>query len=707
VRRGALGGLLRAVGIEPDAGLEPVVVVERLIEETNTALDRATSDRRLEEAEAAALRAVLLADPACRQDTAATRRQAAATHLGLRNGEGFRSHRELDLLERFAEVLTPSWTRSGPATDLHAGADAAYPLPPLTAAVHAGSLRARPQPSEADAAVAAWLAGDAGLLVVMGDPGAGTSTLLRTVAASARRAGKVVVAAEVPGTGDDEPTGPGADAAGRNAGGGRRARVDLYVVDDIDTPVGPSATPPDLRDLRPLLAGGSRVAIATHRVPSGPPDPLLAQLADPDGLAALGVAGGVHVVRLEPWTWDALRDAIGGLDVDAGLRRALLAGARTAARHDLAATPLAVAMLFDLARAGDDGARATTLVELVGAHVALAASRPQEEGLSSIAGELRTDILVDVAEDMFFGRGEGGAAGRSSTSAVRLGTRVLERVLDPSVVAHAKRDHDWIADFVATTHAIHAVPGHLTGAATAGATGVAGREPSDPPYRFRHPVFQQLHVARAVLRHVAVHEAPGVELAHVPPEATFDALLLPFLEGLAGAEADDEDLRTLVGRPRLGWVDRVLLVHLLEDRPGFGATLAALPRHYLDELEQFAAAPSHVGIHKLALYQLVVAGRADAARYLDLVRATEDRRATALARRLRTARPRPPADVLIDRLWDDDLRAAAPITLVRLGQLGSQRALGEVERYAKEHPERRADCDAAVAALEARLRGPR
>jgi hypothetical protein len=686
--------LLARLGIDRAVTPEPIVITEELVSRLDGVLDRAQAERKLDEDEAEALRAVLMVDPSSRRETASARRQTAATRVRLRNGEGFRSHREPALLDRLAYALgqeSPPPRPTAPTRVLRAGASRANPLPPLIATLHVGSLRSTGEEVEAEATGQAWLVSESNLVAFMGEFGTGKSTVLEAMEQSAAAHADDVTLENFDAL--DIASLLAADESARNG-------AHVLLIDNFDAPAALTSEsqlhPPDLRTLRPLLERGYRIAIATQRVAEGPPDELLRQLNHVRSLGPMHVRR-AHLLRMQPWSWASMREWIGGLDeIDPSMRRSLLQSARTCADHNLPCIPMIVSMLFDLSGPEREGIRSTNLVQLYDEYTEVAIGRNYDVGRSHIPGLVHGDILRDLAEDIFFGRGDYEQPGsRLSVSEVRLRERVVERVLQHGTLMseNPQDDYDWINDFTNSTHFL---------------TNVGERGPNRRRFSFQHDSFYDFFVAQSLLRSIRRHEPPGLELNQTPMSMSFESLVVPFIKGLLEPE-DTETLRSLVSRPRLGWMDRLLFFHLLEDEPGFRSALMDAPRSYLDDLDAVANDPERFFLRKLALYQLVVAERADPEAYMALVTRAEaeDPRAIEIERRLQSSRTKAPAELLLDRLRNPDLLPVAPITLYRLGQMGNAGALEAIAEFAQVHPHLRRHCDDAAAALRDRVRNRR
>src|SRR6202034_114707 len=85
-------------------------------------------------------------------------------------------------------------------------------------------------------------------------------------------------------------------------------------------------------------------------------------------------------------------------------------------------------------------------------------------------------------------------------------------------------------------------------------------------------------------------------------EATFDSAIMTFLKAhLPGA--NQEPLRVLARRERLPWMDRLVVLYLLEDDQLLEDTLAHAPQNYWEDLESRYSQTQSFFLKKAILFQ--------------------------------------------------------------------------------------------------------
>src|SRR5581483_5933538 len=283
---------------------------------------------------------------------------------------------------------------------------------------------------------------------------------------------------------------------------------------------------------------------------------------------------------------------------------------------------------------------------------------------SRIPGNVKLDILADLAYDIFSGiESDDGMTGPPLTLPVaRVSERVLE-ALERTLLYRQRKGvdrYEWTDDFLATNHIMLRVPPVRLATFT------------DPLFGFVHESFYEYFVGIALCKRIA--SGPkwplGLEISKL---TAVDSLVFAFAKEAGGMQLR-EAIRGIVLRPHLRIADRLVLFYFLEDEADFSALLGAAPPEYMDELLQYEPAVTNFFVKKMIRYQLVVAGRYDAARYVDDVRHYEDDLALRAEARLLSSE-REATKQLLSRLRNPALERARLITIYRLGQLGDGSAI--------------------------------
>lgn len=191
-------------------------------------------------------------------------------------------------------------------------------------------------------------------------------------------------------------------------------------------------------------------------------------------------------------------------------------------------------------------------------------------------------------------------------------------------------------------------------------------------YGFLHQSFYEYYVSVALIHRITAGRPLGLEIDRLSM-TTIDSLAFAFAKELGGT-ALRKAVRQIVCRPRLDVSDRLILLYFLEDEEDFTQLIESIPGDYLDNLTRLEANVASFFLKKMIRYQLVIAGRYDAQRYVEEVRAHEDEGGLRAELRLHSTETGV-TEQLLRRLQNESLSRARLITIYRLGQLGNERAL--------------------------------
>lgn len=438
------------------------------------------------------------------------------------------------------------------------------------------------------------------------------------------------------------------------------------VIDDFDpipTRADEGGVRPDLSQLRVFFGQGGRCVILSKRNPAVDLDELAEQLRSVSRLDGLGVHSPT-VVRVLPLSYEELSQWA-EVRQDARLKKIAAVVTRSAGQQ--LASPMIVRQLYESADESRPAPR--TQFDAYTAHLNHVCGSAWDRGSSRIPGRVRFLAYRDLAWDIFAGLGSSGARRRLAISSPRVAERIQEQ-LQRDLATTRQRDfltYEWTADFLSLTE-IFSV------------TGGADSETAS----FTHSSYYEFFAAEAIRARLINERGLALDEAQFA-EATMDSLIVSFVK--AGIQEDDYDaIAALCSRDRLSWLDRMLCLYLMEERPGFKTLLSKSPEDYWTNLQRAAELFSSLFLRKATMYQQVIAGRASAWDYVELLKREEGADAETLERSLLGSSAELTASLLA-RLTNPELAAALPISIYRLGQMGDDSAIADLRRVSRKSTE--------------------
>lgn len=473
-----------------------------------------------------------------------------------------------------------------------------------------------------------------------------------------------------------------------------QARMKFVILDDFDTvsTAGKSGfLTPDLSLVRPLFEAHKRVILVTRRNPFQKVDEFTQQLNSEMRLSTL-LADNLWIVGIKPFDLDVLtRQADGGSDDR--LRRVVATLAETDERErQFLLRPLLIDQLYELAKS--ERKLPETFTETYSRFIDYAMAVDYDRGTTRIPGRVRGNITRALAWDIFSGveSGPEWASGPLEISFDRVAEQVMEGIQsDPALrLARDFDRYEWTYDFL--------VPSHIFG-------------PSDASlnitpdinrfFSFTHTSFYEYLAAYGIWTRLSNARPLDLDSSRVA-EATFDSAIMTFLKAhLPGTNM--EPLRVLARREHLPWMDRLVVLYLLEDDPQLEHALTQAPDGYWVHLESHYSQTQSFFLKKAILYQLVLAGKRDASTYISLLEGERDQDARLEAALLHVNGDH--TSFLLARLRNPALSRALAITVFRLGQLGNRRAIPDLSALGRGHPELSGPCFDAINQISERANG--
>lgn len=443
---------------------------------------------------------------------------------------------------------------------------------------------------------------------------------------------------------------------------------------------------PDLSWLRNAFAAGARCIVLTRRNPDSDADELSAQLRNSGRLRDLGVQE-PHVVRVEPMAVAELKAFATSLG-DARLHELAEAIEADGRISPLLMTPMVLDQLYQSYDDGHDdeqGIIPRTEYQSYRRYIEFVCGSDYDRGVSRIPGRVRYQIYGALAWHIF--RGVEGR-NRPTADILDIGVELVAKIVAEQVATDANlrmsrdfREYAWATDLIAT--------GQIFGL----------RREDERVAGFTHKGYYEYFVAEAARLRLSGGVPLELDEARLV-QFTRDAPILTFLRVDLSAR-DLDAVAQFVEQDRLSWMDRLVGLYLLEEHPSFLSLLRSSSAEYWQHAHAVADDARSLYLSKILSYQEVVCGRADAAAYLDLIRTDEQAADLALERQMLRSHIGV-NDSLIARLQNPGAAAARPITLYRLGQLGSPSAIPAIERVAESDPALRGAADAAIARIRRR-----
>lgn len=438
--------------------------------------------------------------------------------------------------------------------------------------------------------------------------------------------------------------------------------------DAINTLAGTQVEPPDLREVS-YLAKTHRVILATRRSPLQRGDELLGQAQSEERFSQIGFRNPT-IVQLLPWELRELRDHVNALKPTQETLEAVVSYLASVDPHDgeRLRTPLLIKMLARLAPKLQGLNDRPTLASIYRAYSSVALAADYDLRRSQIPSSVKSEILADLAYDIFSGvvRSDGEQVSALSLPIERVSERVLESLMRmPAFRQRTGFDsYGWTEDFLSTNHMFEmGEPLRLA-------------DFSESQFGFVHQSFYEYFVSVALCRKISSGRMFGLDIEKLSM-ATVDSLAFAFAKELGGNQLRD-GIREIVLRPRLAVADRLILFYFLEDETDFADILLAAPGEYYDDLRRSEMAVTSFFLKKMIRYQLVIAGQYDAKQYVAEVRQHEDLGALQAEERLHSAETGA-TQQLLARLRNPALEKARLITIYRLGQLGDRSAVEPLE----------------------------
>jgi hypothetical protein len=434
---------------------------------------------------------------------------------------------------------------------------------------------------------------------------------------------------------------------------------------------------PDLREVS-YLASKHRLVLATRRTPQARADELLGQLTSEQRLVKLGF-NKPRIVHILSWELSDLQEHAARLNPADPYLEIVLSylASDTSTDVNRFRRPLLMKMLYSIARRFGNLNAHLTVANLYHEYCLVAVAADYDANRSQIAAAMKTDILADLAYDIFSGKAQIDR-GPSPPLSVPL-ERVSERIFEVLMRKNVSRpgpgfdSYNWTGDFLSHNHIFEEIP-----------TSWPPSIISEPQFGFVQESFYEYFVSIALCRKIIAGQTLGLEIDRFSP-ATVDSLAFAFAKELGGARLRDA-IRNTVLRPRLSVADRLVLLYFLEDEQDFASILARTPAEYLGELAQLEKSVPSFFLKKMIRYQLVVSGSFDAVEYVAELRKNEDEGGLKAEVRLHSAETAATQQLLL-RLQSSALFRARPITIYRLGQLGDASAIEPLEQLSASETE--------------------
>jgi len=456
----------------------------------------------------------------------------------------------------------------------------------------------------------------------------------------------------------------------------------VLVVDNFDALnaiTDEQTSPPDVRDLVDALVAGYRIMVATRRSARDTSDELNRQLHLPIRHINLSVKN-PQGISLDVWTISELTEAAESSG-SANFRAAVdyLGEGQTFVSSELR-RPLTLQMIIRAIGPVTRARRVPSIAELYDLYAEWVLTVDYDKGRSKFRESHKRQILTNIAYDIFSGQ-RGTYVNTYSASYVRLSERVMETVSQDPMLRRASdtRSLEWTHDFIQNNHFLWPTEASFP-------LNLRNRE-----YTFVHPSFYEYFVAQGILRRIAFNSSLGIRPGALS-EATFRSMIMYFVREYWSA-AVEQAIGSIAHR-NLQWPDRLLLLNTMETSDEFGQLIRDTDVQYFDDLSNALRQVRSHFIQKAIMYQLVIAGRYAARDYIAEARDSEGEAEMAEERRLLGSHDIDVTTALVKRLGNRNLAAALPITVFRLGQLGSPAAVGPLTKLLRE-----GDCDTELRSL--------
>ena len=507
-----------------------------------------------------------------------------------------------------------------------------------------------------------------------------------------------------------------APSLGSTRGAGRLSHL-LVVLDGFDAVnrrAGLQLPTPDLRDIESVARSGIKIVIGSRQWSRGTNDELIRQLTDQPRMAGLGMRNPL-ILELQPWspnTIKAAADALPGVDSTPLVNYLSNPNHRSV---DFLRRPLVLQMLIEVGsdllegeqdlmatRSSTAGPRAhsaphpLSIKGIYDGFIKLTLERDYDRNNSQIRFDDKMSILAQIANDIFQGErsetsGIGSVTG-NGIDGMQLDLRVLEKITQTRQLVEPTLGpkYGWTFDFLHSVHLIVEV-------------GSARTDPN-PRFSFVHPTFYEYFLSRHLISRVLSGRSFGIaEHVSLANEALFDSLVPYFLTEARNEVVDQHLVSSLRGD--IDNADRMVAIYLLEERPDILDLLKASPPQYATYLESKERHASSHFLKKLVRYQLLLM-TGDPNRALEYVRYLQEheREGDADLELSIFSVGEDPTDSLLRRLDSPHLRAAAPITIFRLGQFGNETAVPHLERVRSNLKERAVQglIDHAIRSIQSR-----
>lgn len=442
----------------------------------------------------------------------------------------------------------------------------------------------------------------------------------------------------------------------------------VIVIDGFDEVWGSThRSSPDLTHLRSLLDVNARVVVAARRHFGLAADPFIGQLLDPALLAQAGVKQPI-ILGLRPPAFDEVKSVLSGTQA-AQTTEVLEYLTRFSAKEvQHLFRPLLLQMLLLITDDLSQERAVMSVATLYRRYTNNVLQRDYSQHLSEIPPDAKRLILITAAGDALKSTYSGGAAYSPTVPQCNyddVSLRVLE-VLDKFRLADPSKDRT--RDFAHTNHLLRPVSAEAWDSQV-------GRH-----FDFSHPTFFELFCAEHLLSRLSDRrslELPDTDFV----ESLFDSLVPYFLAAYVTTSAYGF-LRQLVSRETIGFCERSLCLRLLEDDPELPELMRRVPESYWTTCRQNENRTHSFFLKKIIKFQLILRENSES-RALDFVQLIRDdervehRDLEAYLFATRTSRD----SYLLKRLYNENLRAARAVTILRLGQLGGDYALNELRKY--------------------------
>ena len=411
---------------------------------------------------------------------------------------------------------------------------------------------------------------------------------------------------------------------------------------------------PDLRLVQRHLRQ-MKVCLVTNRPLTDKSHELVRQLRYRSRLDALGVRS-LDLITLHTWSVSAVQAAVDEHLPSASRHFANIASTLGAEAMSDLLRPMVLRMLLTvISRQPDDWI--PEYGEIYEQYLEHALSWDYDQGRSRINSLERRTILTELAYSVFSGKDIlVKNSRRSNVISVNTIDAKLKATLgvrrDPNMT-----EQSCVNDFILSNRCLAPV-------ASTAEVGVA-------EYKFSSSTIFEYFLARAIVDRFA--DASGIGIAGDGFNAAIlDTRMLYFARRLLHILSPDL-ISDLLRDETLGNIDRLILLYLVEDSPGFIKWLKLAPESYFNYLTEVGQKNDWHFMAKIARFQLVSAARMSASEYIDFVQLSEE--PAHLEVELQICRsPTGNVAYLEDRFRNEDLRDSAAISIYRIAQIEAARA---------------------------------